>query len=52
MLKKVAIGVDIGGTLTKLGIVDREGNLYAHMDFSTTMHKGFGDYLDELKKPN
>jgi len=50
MLKKVAIGVDIGGTLTKLGIVDREGNLYAHMDFSTTMHKGFGDYLDELKK--
>lgn len=50
MSKKVAIGVDIGGTLTKLGIVDREGNLYAHSDFSTTLHKDFGDYLDELKK--
>lgn len=50
MSKKVAIGVDIGGTLTKVGIVDREGNLYAHTDFSTTMHRAFGDYLDELKK--
>ncbi len=49
MSKKVAIGVDIGGTLTKVGIVDREGNLFAHTDFSTTKHKEFGDYLDELK---
>jgi len=50
MSRKVAIGVDIGGTLTKVGIVDREGNLYAHTDFSTTIHKAFGDYLDELKE--
>lgn len=50
MSKKVAIGVDIGGTLTKVGIVDKEGNLYAQTDFSTTIHKEFGDYLDELKK--
>lgn len=50
MSKKVAIGVDIGGTLTKVGIVDREGNLYANTSYSTTMHSEFGDYLDELKK--
>ncbi|WP_421869308.1 ROK family protein [Marinoscillum sp.] len=49
MSKKVAIGVDIGGTLTKVGIVDREGNLFAHTDFPTTNHKDFALYLDELK---
>lgn len=49
MSKKVAIGVDIGGTLTKVGIVDREGNLFVHTDFSTTKHVGFEDYLDELR---
>lgn len=49
MSKKVAIGVDIGGTLTKLGIVDREGNLYTHTDFSTKTHAEFSDYLLELK---
>lgn len=49
MSKRVAIGVDIGGTLTKVGIVDREGNLFAHTDFSTRKHEAFEDYLDELK---
>ncbi len=50
MSKKVVIGVDIGGTLTKLGIVDREGNLYAQTDFSTTQFEEFDHFLDELKK--
>lgn len=50
MSKKIAIGVDIGGTLTKVGIVDREGELFAHLDFSSTDHKVFDDYLDELKR--
>ncbi|MFY0606953.1 MAG: ROK family protein [Cyclobacteriaceae bacterium] len=49
MSKKVVIGVDIGGTLTKLGIVDREGNLYAQTDFSTAKFKEFDDFLVELK---
>lgn len=49
MSKRVAIGVDIGGTLTKVGIVDAEGNLFAHTDFSTRKHNEFEDYLDELK---
>ncbi len=49
MAKKIAIGVDIGGTLTKVGIVDREANLFAHTNFSTATHKEFKVYLDELK---
>ncbi len=50
MSKKVAIGVDIGGTLTKVGIVDREGNLFGHTDFSTKIHQEFGGYLDKLQE--
>lgn len=49
MSKKIAVGVDIGGTLTKVGLVDREGNLYGNMDFSTRKHEDFTAYLDELK---
>lgn len=48
MSKKIAIGIDIGGTLTKVGLVDEEGELFEHADFSTANHKQFETYLDEL----
>ena len=50
MAKKIAVGIDIGGTLTKVGLVDREGNLYAHLDFPTGDYPDFDEYLDTLKK--
>ena len=49
MPKNVAIGIDIGGTLTKVGIVDGEGNLFADTHFSTSSHKSFDKYLDQLQ---
>ncbi len=49
MAKKIAIGIDIGGTLTKVGLVDREGNLHGHTDFSTVEKKNFRDYLQKIK---
>lgn len=49
MSKKAAIGIDIGGTRTKVGIVDRHGELLADTDFSSTEHEIFEDFLDELK---
>jgi len=49
MAKRIAIGIDIGGTLTKVGLVDREGNLFGHTDFPTTEKKSFQDYLDRIK---
>lgn len=48
MSLKVAIGVDIGGTLTKVGIVDLEGNMYGQHEFSTQDGKSFSQFLDEL----
>lgn len=44
------VGVDIGGTNTKIGIADKEGNLLGKSSFSTT---GQGDeygYIDNLKR--
>jgi len=34
-MKDVALGIDIGGTNTKFGFVDREGHLYAETSVST-----------------
>ena len=48
MSKELAVGIDIGGTLTKVGLADREGNLYGHLDFPTTDFKKFDDYLGEI----
>lgn len=48
MSLKVAIGVDIGGTLTKVGIVDLDGNMYGHTEFPTQKGKDFKEFLDEL----
>ncbi|MFP4091074.1 MAG: ROK family protein [Cyclobacteriaceae bacterium] len=34
-MKEVALGIDIGGTNTKFGFVDKEGNLYGETSIST-----------------
>ena len=49
-MTKLAIGVDIGGTLTKVGLVDREGHLLCHSDFRTKNFPDLDEYLDELMK--
>ncbi len=45
---KYAIGVDIGGTGTKLGVVDEKGNVLKHHEFKTTDYKDFPTYVDGL----
>ena len=34
-MKKVVAGIDIGGTYTKLGIIDRSGKIYAETSIQT-----------------
>ena len=47
-MKKLAIGIDIGGTLTKVGLVDREGHLLCNSDYRTKNFPEFDQYLGEL----
>ncbi len=47
-LEPLAIGIDIGGTGTKFGIVDRNGNVLFSGDLSTKKHKLVETFIDEL----
>ena len=49
-MKEVAVGIDIGGTFTKYGIVDKEGNCLISGSISTTKEKELDKYLLMLKK--
>jgi glucokinase len=46
--EKLAIGIDIGGTGTKYGIVDRDGNVLFSGEMSTKKHKEIEHFIDEL----
>lgn len=47
-LDPLAIGIDIGGTGTKFGIVDRNGNVLFSSEISTKKHKEVETFIDEL----
>ena len=43
-MKKIAIGIDIGGINTAVGVADNEGNIYAELVVSTKKYPYVGDY--------
>ncbi|NNC83647.1 MAG: ROK family protein [Flavobacteriales bacterium] len=45
---KAVLAIDIGGTLTKIGLVTKEGRILAHQTFDTEASKPFDDFLDRL----
>lgn len=47
-MKDVVIGIDIGGTFTKFGIVDEEGNCLKENFTSTDKYSEFDVYLEHL----
>ncbi|MEG1936993.1 MAG: ROK family protein, partial [Rikenellaceae bacterium] len=47
-MKKVAVGIDIGGTNTVLGLVDKEGNIFGEDTVHTKDFPDFDQYLEEL----
>ena len=47
-MQDVAIGIDIGGTFTKFGIVDKEGNLFYENTIASDKHKDPVDFVKEL----
>jgi glucokinase len=46
--QQLAIGIDIGGTGTKMGIVDRDGNVLFSDEMSTKKHAEITTFIDEL----
>ncbi len=49
-MKKLVIGIDIGGTYTKYGIVDNKGKFYAEGATRTDSFNSVEDYLEDLGK--
>ncbi len=47
-MEPLAVGIDIGGTGTKFGIVDRIGNVLFSGEISTKKHKQIETFIDEL----
>ncbi len=47
-LEPLAIGIDIGGTGTKFGIVDRIGNVLFSSEISTRKFRNIEDFINDL----
>jgi glucokinase len=47
-MSELALGIDIGGTYTKFGYVDKDGNILAEGKLKTYGHAGLADYLKAL----
>lgn len=47
---ETVIGIDIGGTYTKYGLVDQAGRVYAENSISTHEHKDINSFLKVLHK--
>jgi glucokinase len=47
-MKRVAIGVDVGGTNTAIGVVDPEGNVMVKDNISTPSHGDIERYISDL----
>ncbi|PUZ24516.1 glucokinase [Chitinophaga costaii] len=50
MSQQLAVGIDIGGTNTVFGIVDRRGNILYDGKMSTKAHGDITSFLNELKE--
>ena len=49
-MKEITIGIDIGGTNTKFGIVDRAGNVLIQDSIPTQQFDEFNDYLNRISQ--
>jgi len=49
MMQTLALGIDIGGTNTAYGFVDRRGSIVAKGSVPTVGHASLGDYIAALK---
>ncbi len=45
---EAAIGIDIGGTNTKMALVDQNGKIHNHFSFPTQSQKPFSEFIDRV----
>ncbi|GMN11753.1 ROK family protein [Croceitalea sp. MTPC9] len=50
MAIELVLGIDIGGSLTKIGLVSREGEIFGKKVFPTQAHLPFSSFMELLKK--
>lgn len=48
MALEVVLGIDIGGTFTKIGLVDRSGSIHFEDEISTRGYKTIEEYIEAL----
>ena len=48
MKQKLAIGIDIGGTTTKFGVVDTNGKILVQDRIPTNIHEEVGEFIEDL----
>lgn len=49
-MEEIIVGIDIGGTTTKYGLVDMEGNVLYQNSIETQVHEDFMDYISDLEQ--
>ena len=47
---KLVVGIDIGGTKTKIGLVNQAGECLTQLFFRTREYPDLQDYLQQIKK--
>ena len=47
-MKEIIVGIDIGGTTTKYGLVDESGNVIYNNSIETQVHADFNEYIKDL----
>lgn len=49
-MKNVSIGIDVGGTNTAIGVVDREGKVLVKDSIKTPTHGNISQFIDDITK--
>ena len=47
-MNKVVVGIDIGGTITKIGLIDKGGNCISKTSFRTKENSDFNDFIKNI----
>ena len=47
-MKEFAIGIDVGGTTTKFGVVDMNGHILTQDRIASNKHEEVDEFIDDL----